>query len=191
MKKSKIQIAILIICFLLLVGVYAFLTLGEGKEQAEEEKAKYVVNAMSYDEITEFSYTYQGTEIHMEKEDGTWKVSGDEERNLIQEDVENMLMSALSIYGNEEIAEVTDFSQYGFEEPMKTITLKTKSGQVVLQIGAVNEITGDYYIRRMDDTKVYTVGSSLYYCFEQSLEDLTQEETTEEETVAEEVTEEN
>lgn len=178
MKKGKLQIGILAVCFLLLIGVYVFLTVNEGKEESEEEP-KYIVNAMSLDEITGFSYTYQGEEISMENADGVWQDANDSTRELIQEDVEDMLTQALSIYGNQEIIDVTDFSQYGFDEPMKTMTLKSENGSTVFEIGSVNEITGDYYIRKVGDTKVYTVGSSLYYNFEQSLEDLTQEEVEE------------
>ena len=96
--------------------------------------------------------------------------------------VDEKLDSLSGAEAEQAIPGVTDFSQFGLDDPQITITLTDGSGaETSLYVGDENSITSQYYIRIGESDTVYAAGSSIYSAFSFSEDDLKapEEESTE------------
>ena len=81
MQRQKKQFLVMVI--LLVIGIFAYLGVRfyndkqEEKKAAEEEQSKTLVTDFKSDDITSFSYQYEGELLEFVKEDGTWYYKGD------------------------------------------------------------------------------------------------------------------
>ena len=81
-----------------------------------------------------------------------------------------------------------DLSQYGLEEPFRTITAVLSDGtQVVIYAGNKSDLLSEYYIKVEGDDNVYLVSSNIVTDFDKDPEDFIDE--TETETATEETAE--
>lgn len=86
------------------------------------------------------------------------------------------------------ITGVTDFAQYGLDEPSKTFTFETASQSYTFNVGDYNDMASVYYICEPDSDTVYTVSSITVTQFNFDVTEIVEEEeSTEitEETTAE------
>ena len=74
------------------------------------------------------------------------------------------------------ITGVTDFAQYGLDEPFKTITFETASESYTFNVGDYNDMASVYYICEPDSDTVYTVSSIMVTQFNFDVEDIAEEE---------------
>ena len=82
----------------------------------------------------------------------------------------------------------SDLSQYGLEEPFRTITAVLSDGtQVVIYAGNKSDLLSEYYIKVEGDDNVYLVSSNIVTDFDKDPEDFIDE--TETETATEETAE--
>ena len=76
-----------------------------------------------------------------------------------------------------------DLSQYGLEEPFRTITAVLSDGtQVVIYAGNKSDLLSEYYIKVEGDDNVYLVSSNIVTDFDKDPEDFIDETETETET---------
>ncbi len=176
MKKQKIQLIVLLIVLIACIGGYFGASAYSKKKQAEEEKEEsYTALALGEDaEIT--GITVSGAEVSyaLVKEDDTWKFADNADAKVTESSVTTMTEDLAEITGDNEIADVTDFAQYGLDDPQLTIqfTLSDGTGHTV-KIGDKNSTISRYYLQVDDSTTVYTVTSTLYSTFNKTVEDLT------------------
>ena len=77
----------------------------------------------------------------------------------------------------------SDLSQYGLEEPFRTITAVLSDGtQVVIYAGNKSDLLSEYYIKVEGDDNVYLVSSNIVTDFDKDPEDFIDETETETET---------
>ena len=73
-----------------------------------------------------------------------------------------------------------DLSQYGLEEPFRTITAVLSDGtQVVIYAGNKSDLLSEYYIKVEGDDNVYLVSSTIVTDFDKDPEDFIDETETE------------
>ncbi|MBO5209232.1 MAG: DUF4340 domain-containing protein [Lachnospiraceae bacterium] len=172
MKRQKIQM--LILCGLLLVLVAAFFAIRNyNNHQAEEntEEAAYTVLALTEADVKEFSFTGGSETISLIKSDSGWSAVADETTQLDQDTVSSLLSNVLNIQAEIQIEDVTDFSQYGFDDPLATVTLKLQDDTVYeIIFGHYNEVTAQYYLRLDGSNTVYVLSTNLGYHFQISLD---------------------
>ena len=191
MKKQKIQVMILAILCLVCAGGYFWIRSQDFETQ--EEIPETVVTDFDTDEVTELTVTGDNELDFVRGEDGTWTEATLEGETIDQDSV-NMLLSQIShITTRETVVESPqDLTQYGLEEPFRTIEVKFSDGtSVTILAGAESTLLSKYYIRIQDNPDVYLVSSYLVTDFDKTAEEfIEEEETTEEETTEEETTEE-
>ena len=56
----------------------------------------------------------------------------------------------------------TNLATFGLDKPSLTVNLQTPSGQKTLLYGALNPASNNYYLKRGDDARVWTVSSFTY-----------------------------
>ncbi len=176
MKKQKIQLIALLIVLVACIGGYFGASAYSKKKQAEEEKEEsYTALTLGEDaEITGITVSGAEASYALVKEDDTWKFADNADAKVTESSVTTMTEDLAEITGDNEIADVTDFAQYGLDDPQLTIqfTLSDGTGHTV-KIGDKNSTISRYYLQVDDSTTVYTVTSTLYSTFNKTVEDLT------------------
>lgn len=186
MKKQQKQLILLGTALVLLLAAY-FILPRVIKEPEEEQGESYAVTVLDASLATKLSFTNEGTEYVFVKDGDNWCAEEDMTLPMNQTTLENMVEKAGSITATAKIDEVTDFAQYGLENPQHTVKLTVNGKEYVIHMGDYNDITGEYYLRMDKETTVYTVASGVVTPFATTLEALVEEEeeTTTEETQAE------
>lgn len=78
-----------------------------------------------------------------------------------QQRVDRIVSQAASLTSRRVIGEVDDLSEYGFEDPVATVTVERSDGtQQRVTIGSMTPARDAYYVMRPDDSKVYSVFNS-------------------------------
>ena len=180
MKRQKIQL--LILCALLLVVIVAlFAVRSYNSRQAEEEATKeaaYTVLTLAEEDVKEFSFSGGSEAISLVKTEEDWKVAEDATVALDKEAVSSLLGNVLVIQADMQIEGVTDFAQYGFDDPLATVTLKLQDdSSYEIVFGHYNEMTAQYYLRIEGNDTVYVLSDNIGYRFHISLENLKKVET--------------
>lgn len=158
------------------------------------EDTQETVLDVNSDDITSFSYVYEGETYAFEKEDETWYYADDHSLNLNQDRIKAMILKVAPLKADQVIENVTDMSQYGLADPERTIQYETADRSVIINIGNLNSMTSQYYIAFPSEMKVYVVATNVVTGFNYTLDDLVEEtteatETAETETAETETTE--
>lgn len=188
MKKQRRQMIFLLVLLVALVGGFFGLKQYNKvqSEQPEEEEGIIVVD-MNRDDIIKFSYDYEGVTYEFVKEDDTWYYAADKALNIDQSSVSLKTMKMCPLNAEHMIENVTDMTQYGLDEPSKTLQFETATESVILYVGDYNSVSKVYYMCKPSENTVYTVSSPNVTVFNYTPEDFIEEEEVEstEETAAE------
>ena len=177
MKKQKGQLIIMLAVLLVLgVGYLALRQYNKVQSEKEPEVEGDVLITLEKDDIIRFSFDYQGTDYTYEKEDGTWYYADDRSLTLTQTRLNTMAGRVVGLTADNTITGVTDFAQYGLDEPFKTITFETASESYTFNVGDYNDMASVYYICEPDSDTVYTVSSIMVTQFNFDVEDIAEEE---------------
>lgn len=178
MKKQKIQMCILLaVCGLCVGGYFA---ISRHEFEIKEELSEVLVTDFNKDDVT--GLTVSGDyELKLVKgDDGVWKEESIPEKAIKQESV-NMLLSEIdNITTSETVIEAPeDLSQYGLDEPFRTITAELSDGtSVTICAGAKSDLLSKYYVKTESGESVYMVDSYIVEDFAKMPEELVEEETT-------------
>lgn len=178
MKKQKIQMCILLaVCGLCVGGYFA---ISRHEFEIKEELSEVLVTDFNKDDVT--GLTVSGDyELKLVKgDDGVWKEESIPEKAIKQESV-NMLLSEIdNITTSETVIEAPeDLSQYGLDEPFRTITAELSDGtSVTICAGAKSDLLSKYYVKTEGGESVYMVDSYIVEDFAKTPEELVEEETT-------------
>ncbi len=153
------------------------------------EDTQETILDVNSDDITSFSYVYDGETYSFEKEDDTWYYADDHSLNLNQERIKAMILKVAPLKVNQVIENVTDMSQYGLANPERTIQYETADRSVIINVGNLNSMTSQYYIAFPSEMTVYAVTTNVVTGFNYTLDDLVEETTEETETAETESTE--
>lgn len=178
MKKQKIQMCILLaVCGLCVGGYFA---ISRHEFEIKEELSEVLVTDFNKDDVT--GLTVSGDyELKLVKgDDGVWREESIPAKAIKQESV-NMLLSEIdNITTSETVIEAPeDLSQYGLDEPFRTITAELSDGtSVTLCAGAKSDLLSKYYVKTESGESVYMVDSYIVEDFAKTPEELVEEETT-------------
>lgn len=185
MQRQKKQFIVMVI--LLVIGILAYLCVRfynenqEEKKAAEEEQNKIVVTDFKSEDMTGFSYQYEGETLEFVKEDGTWHYKGDHSIALDQDQISSMLDSVAELNAETKVSDYETLADYGLDKPQNTIVLTAQAGTATLLLGNRNEMLSQYYVKTEAEPDVYLISVSLDTVFGKSVSDLTKvEENTEE-----------
>lgn len=183
MKKQQVQLLALIIVLVALVGGYFGLKQYnsiQAKKPQEEKTGEKIVN-LKPEDIVKFSYDYEGIEYAYENVEGTWQYSLDPSLKLNEDQIEALLSNIAPLTIEEAITDVTDMTQYGLDQPSRTISFESAQESHIFYVGDYNSLSSVYYICKPSDATVYVVNAATIDSFNVSVTDLV-EETAEEST---------
>ncbi len=209
MKKQKRQLVVLLILLVLAIGAWQGLKAYNIKQEEKEAAASTVdILSVATDEITSLTVNNGNGSYQLNYDGSTWSFADwdaiSEELATADSDVTDSVsytgnVSATEIAtltwkledvtGSQEIANVTDFTRFGLDEPQISVVVVLADGtEHTLTIGDYNETASVYYLRLDESSSVYAIDSSLYSTFgevnavslaEQETEEATTEDATE------------
>ncbi len=175
----KKQYLVLVIVLAVIVAALFAVRAAKSHKEKEEEKQKEaeIVYAVQFDadEVTAFSYQYEGNTLEFVKTDDTWTCKADESVDVDEDKIQNLLNAVSTVTADSTIENVSDISEYGLDEPTQEAAFVFEDGSTkTMTFGMENQVLGGYYLQVSDDTNVYLVSStSVTSTLNKSLEDLT------------------
>lgn len=176
-RRKRTIIALGATCLVLLGGYFSILRWNESQEvkatNTEEAEKIYITD---YNGLTELAFNVGSGDMHFVKTEEEWQVADYSKFPLQQEYVERMEQDLIHLQAERELKEADSLADYGLEEPVYTITMKSSEGEEhSLYIG--NTIGESYYAALDDKAVVYTISSVLLSELQYSLEELAQLDT--------------
>lgn len=183
MQKQKKQFVIITILLLICIGAWLGIRVYndkmEEKEKQEAEAERITVAEIDADDITAFSYEYEGVELSFTKTDDTWTYDADTSVPLDQDAIVSLLSNVESVIAEDEVKDYDDISDYGFDASEQKVCVKTEEQEYIFTFGMNNSLLNQDYMMLDGDDTVYLVSTTIKNSFEKSVEDLTQAEDTE------------
>ena len=167
-KKKRITLIILVLLSALTLGGYIILLNKDrqGKSEEGEKEASIPVTSLDSEKIAELSYASPDGEIHLIKENDTWKLLKEKEFPVNQTYVEDMIEGIVHISSTREIKGESDLSQYGIKKPSLSINVRLKDGDnIILKVGYKVPGNGGYYMKVEGKDSIYVVSDSVYTPF--------------------------
>mgnify|MGYP001030002814 CR=1 FL=1 len=178
-KKQVIQFSVLLTAILVMAGVYFGIrsyNKNQELQEAQEEAAVITLTSFEPESVTAISCESDGVQYSYRKEGEEWKDADDSEAILDQDKFADFLKQAGSIEAEEEV-EGGDDAEYGFGNPVRTVTITTTNGTSSLIFGMENEMLGQYYVKTSESSKIYLVEASVPQIFDKTNEDFEVEDT--------------
>ena len=193
MEKKQKHLIIGIICLVVLVimyfGVKVLADKKQAKDEAESEADKIYVTDYEVSDVKKVSYTCDGEEIELVKDNDTWSSTSDASLNLSTSDIEEFLETFNHLEAKSRLDGEKDNEEYEMSTPTNVLTVTLLDDTVyTYTIGGYNSVSSIYYMTLNDSDDVYAISSVAVQKLDDFVEETTQEETTTEETTTEETT---
>ena len=183
-RRNMRNLIILVVLLIALIAVYCVVRYRAQKTQeAEEAETSESVLDLVTSEVESIQFTLDGQQVSFVKTDDVWTLEGKDTFEVESSAVEEAISAVAGMTSERTLEDVEDLAEYGLDQPVQTVVLKTKEGVTHnIYFGNTNDSTGNDYVYVDDNsTKVYTIGSSVAQTYSGTLEDyrVVEEETTE------------
>lgn len=168
MKRSKKLYILLGVLVVVFAATVAVLNYEEKKE--EIENSGQVIVAVSEEDVTGLSWSYQSNDLAFYKEEG-WIYDGDDTFPVDEEKIGDLISCFEEWEASFVIENVDDFGQYGLEKPECSITLKTGEETLEILLGDFSTMDSERYVS-IGDGNVYLVADDPAEKYDIALSDL-------------------
>lgn len=172
MKRGKKLILLLAI---LLVAVGGYLVVSKIAANQDKEDEGIIAFAIDSADVTKISWTYLDNDISLiyDRSNEKWRYEADDSFPVDETYPKNMLTKLASVTADRKLTDVTDFSEYGLDDPTVVISIvDSHGGTTKFTIGDQNASTSNYYMRINDESNVYLVGETFLQAFSYKLYDI-------------------
>lgn len=189
MKKKGLPLLTGIVVLILLLVLYMVLIRQNAKIAEEESDTPVKVMKLESEDVTMVQFMLDGNEETFTLENDTWSLASDTSFKVDSSKISTLLDSVTGMAATRILEDVTDLTEYGFDQPVQTITLTAADGSVyTICWGSSNDVTGDDYVYvKENENRVYTIDCSIL----DSLGDTIEDYRAEEEEITEKATEED
>ena len=165
MSRGGRLLALLAVLAVLFCG-YFIVTNATQKEAVIETGGSFEVAGLTPDEITAMQWQTGDETIRLVRADGAWSLDGEANFPLKQDVADELASDIAALEATHTVTGGADAADYGLDEPSFTVTVENDSGDtLVYQMGAKNDVTGEYYLRFSENDAIYTITSSLAATF--------------------------
>lgn len=175
-KQSKQLIFLIIICIFLVIALVVLKNINKKEAEKENESESVTLKTIPMEEITAFSYLFNGETYSYTKTGDEWQYDGDTSLNLDESQIEDMLSTITTIEAEEEITDADGLEEYGLSEPFETITIQKGDEMTNIYIGNYNDIVSAYYFMLDNSEKIYTKSGGFCEAFQNMPQDMIEEE---------------
>jgi hypothetical protein len=175
MKRGN-KLLLLLLALVVAVGAYLLVT-RLTPDEGDGSVAGTTLVKVSENDIKSISWVQGDTEASFERVGDIWSNTADREFPLSQGSGEKLVSAVDEVVSTRSFGGVTDFAQYGLEEPAMTVTVGYDDGtENTYALGNQNTVTSEYYMRLDNSGDVHLIGSDMYSAFSVSLMDMVQTE---------------
>ena len=183
-KKKKwsrgAKLSMLTGCLVLVMGGYLLTAkMVERAEEKEAEASQIPFVSADAESLTTLTWSCEGETYALQRNDeGSWEWTEDEEFPVNQTTVSYMEYALSEISATRALTGVTDFAQYGLDEPQSVISFAASDGTTVqILTGDYNDVSSEYYAQIAGEDTVYLVSGDYMEDFQYTMEDLLQTES--------------
>ena len=174
MKRAK-RIYILL-GVLAVVCAAAFAVLQYQEQQEIIENTDEIILEVDSSTVQSLSWTYESETLSFHR-DGAWRYDEDEAFPVDGEKMDELLETFQAFGAAFIIHDVTDFAQYGLDDPVCTISLSTEDASYEIQLGDYSTMDAQRYVS-IGDGNVYLVQEDPLDAFNVELSDLIDNDET-------------
>ena len=172
MKRSGKMILLLLVAVALCGGYLAVQNLSQKETVAAEDVQISLLNAEA-DDVTGLSWETDGAAVTLKKQDGVWRMDGDDAFPVDQDAAQKLAQSVANLTANRRLSGVETLSDYGLEQPTFAVTVTLADGDWhLISQGALNALSGDAYVQVSGSEDVYIVSDAPADAFDLGREDL-------------------
>lgn len=146
----------------------------EGEDaRVEAEDAEKQVLQLDRDAVTGVSLTNSAGTFELVRDAGAWHITSPRALDADREKVEDIIAAAEGLKSVRILKDAAGrLDAFGLAEPAATLTFKTAEGSSTLAIGGAAPFSGQYYVRRGDETDIILVADPLKGLTETDLDGL-------------------
>ena len=165
--KQRTLLVLLVLAALLGAALYAVERSNTAAQQAESAAAEGTISLSSFGagEVEQIQYTYQGETYTLQYGQEGWTLAEDPAYHLDASVCQTMVTALSSLNAKRQITPQQG-EDYGFSEPLATVTVTAAGQTTTLTFGGENPVTGDLYLQKAGEEAVYTVAANKASCFE-------------------------
>ncbi len=173
--KRGAKLAALLAALAVLVGAWVLAETMSGRRQdvlaehAHGEDISLAVGAA--EDVNALSWNYFGDAVSLKNDGGTWVNAEDAACPIDPAAVQPLVEAVSSTAATGVIEDVTDFAQYGLDDPAFVVMAATADKVTTYYIGDSNA-AGTWYVRLDGDDKVYLENGALAARFQVGLDDM-------------------
>ena len=165
MKKSEIKT---VLCLLAVVILLAAVLAVMSTDKESKEAVKYLLD-VNENEITKLSFANGTDYVHLEKNNGTWKMS-DDDTFKVDQDAASTLIKALTttkVAGTIEVKGQSQLNDYSLLSPQCMIEYSCSSGKTgIIRIGTMSSLTEQLYVLNDENAEtVYITSNEIAQAF--------------------------
>ena len=174
MKRAK-RIYILL-GVLVVVCAAAFAVMQYQEQQEIIQNTDEIILEVDSSTVQSLSWTYESETLSFHR-DGNWRYDEDEAFPVDEEKMNELLETFQAFGAAFIIHDVTDFAQYGLDDPVCTIDLTTEDASYEIQLGDYSTMDAQRYVS-IGDGNVYLVQEDPLDAFDVELSDLIDNDET-------------
>jgi len=158
MKRKK---TLLILVAILVVAIVAIFIEKSVKQHLDTVNTiDEEVFTVSEEDLTQITIEYEDQKVTINQVDGSWTNSEDENFPIDQEYVTTLISYFESVHASFIIEDVSDYGQYGLDNPEATLTFTTADGDKTITFGTFSTIDEKRYIS-VDGGNVYLIDEDI------------------------------
>lgn len=169
-KKNKIYA---LLAVLVVVCILTVIVSNQEEKKESIQTSGEVVLEIPTDEVTSVSWTDSNQTLSFTKNDDMWTYDDDITFPVNATKIEKLLSIFESFSSTFVIDDVTDYSQYGLDDPTCTITINTSDTTYTIKLGDYSTMDSERYVD-IGDGKVYLAASDPYENYNVQLSTLVQ-----------------
>lgn len=179
-KKNMLTILFLLAALVMVSVLYFVVPKGDsGENQAEtEEETSITVDTIDTEQVEEIAVSKAGKEVyHLKKENKSWKFSDNPTLPVDEDGVNTLLDSVANVTAAKELnLEDGEKSNYGVENPVLTIQIKTADKTYQYDLGDEVPIEGGVYGLASGRDTIFCMSESLMSVFDVEAKSLIQKD---------------
>lgn len=174
MKRAKRIYILLGVLIVVCAAAFAVIEYEEQKELIQNSGE--VILEVNADEVQSLSWEYESETLAFHR-DGTWLYDEDEAFPVDEDKINELLDQFREFTAAFIIEEVTDYGQYGLDEPICTIDLATEEESYEILLGDYSAMDSQRYVS-IGDGNVYLVANDPLDYFDAVLSDMIDHDET-------------
>ncbi|MGM9681435.1 MAG: DUF4340 domain-containing protein [Eubacteriales bacterium] len=173
-KSYKVPILLAAACLLLLILIWAVLTLrsdSDSPDGGSNADIRILVGRYPADEVSYLRIKTEGKSYSFHKKQSVWTYVQDSSLPVRESAVGAVLSTYETLTAIRVLENPDDLSEYGLDDPERSMILVCDGEQIEFRFGAYSSYGGGYYLEIAGDPHVYLVDSDFYSALDFSIED--------------------